>query len=93
MLEMNRKMAEPALRSSEVVMDSLHQFANDRFAFYRACLDVHQQQIAALHSADGASDFANTANGTDYYKAVEAFGEAMRQNTQQTFERLMAIGR
>ncbi len=91
--EVNQKMAESARRSGEVALDSMNQWAKDQFEFGHSCLDINRKQMAALQSADDVTAAMREAKGpTAYFEAAQSYGEALRKNVENTFERMAAIG-
>jgi hypothetical protein len=91
--EAGQKMSEPALRGSEVAIDSLNQLVKDQFEFGRSCMQIGQKQMEALQSADGMSALYDTNAPSEYYNAAQRYGEAVRKNAEQTCDRMMTLGR
>lgn len=88
------KMAEPALRSSEVVIDSLSQLTQDQFQFARSCLDIGRRQMESVAQGnDVTALFRNQGAVSEYYSATLRYSDALRQNAERTLERMAAIGR
>lgn len=88
------KMAEPAMRGNEVVVDSVAQLVKDQVAFSRSCLDIGFRQVETLATdKDAAALWGDSNAPADYYKAVTQYGEALRRNAGNTGERLIGIGR
>lgn len=88
-----QKVTEPALRSSEIAFDSIGQLVKDQFEFGRACLDINRKQMEAAQNRDLSALTRDNGMATDYYDAVVQYGEALRQNAENTCNRMLAIGR
>jgi hypothetical protein len=88
------KMADPALRSNEVLADSLGKLARDQIELGCSWLDIGRRQMASLaQSKDVTALFRDQDTPSEYYTAATQYGEAVRQNMENTRERLTAIGR
>jgi hypothetical protein len=91
--ETGPKMVEPALRSNEVMLDSLTELAQEQFELGLTCLDISLRQMEALYGGNGISAMWRDREAPGDYHAVLSYGEALSQNARRTGGRMLAICR
>lgn len=93
-IEAGSKMAGPVLRSNEVLIDSFGQFVKDQSEFGRTSLKIGQKQAESLtKQGDVTALFGQQDAWSDQYKAATQYGEAVRKNAENAYERLISISR